>query len=381
MALRLFAYVSVAALSSCSGGSYGTDQPPESPTSVSSQPVRYERLAIRGEDIGANIFDPSLEYEEGSTTGWLAYTDVEGDAFPIGPLHHTNIARTEDAGETWTLITRANESQTGSLTDNKGKKHIGAWAYEVPALVHVPDDPQAPWKLYTHRYFWTKDERLAAFGWISFREALHPSGPWSAETALFGTKFTPFAPFQTEISVADLDRSLSDIVALSEPGVLYRDGVIYLSLTGLKPDGPDRIFLLASDDFGKNWRFVSNLITRKDARLLGARRYDGSSLVEVGGDVFLLASPERNGLLHDGTTVFRFSEIETGALERQRSTPIIFNHIFAQSDTMRGDNRGGGQSDYDEGNTFGGVLFPQIDSDNLPGPIAEIYQTKEGLSE
>lgn len=334
---------------------------------------------IAGEDAGANFFDPSVEYANGATTGWLAYTDVEGTARPIGPFHHTNIARTDDGGQSWTLVTRANTSVEAGLTEANGRVREGAWAYEVPALVHVPGDAGAPWKLFAHRYLWTEEERLPAYGWIAVKSAPDPSGPWSEEEALFGTNMTPFAPFETRLNVADLDPSLSDVIALSEPGVLHSGGVLYLSLTALKADGPDTIFLLASDDFGESWRFVGDLITRADAEALGAARYDGSSLVEVMGEVFLLASPERNGLIHDGTSVFRFDDIATGTLERDGGRLTVFTHIPVQTDETRGDNRGGGQADYDEANVLGGVLFPQIDSDNLPGPIAEIYQTGRDL--
>lgn len=107
----------------------------------------------------------------------------------------------------------------------------------------------------------------------------------------------------------------------------------------------------------------------------------GLSVGEVMGEVFLLATPERNGLIHDGTSVFRFDDISTGTLERTDGRLAIFSHIPVQTDETRGDNRGGGQADFDEGNILGGVLFPQIDSDNMPGPIAEIYQTGRDLKD
>ncbi|MEM1197182.1 MAG: hypothetical protein AAGH57_13850 [Pseudomonadota bacterium] len=377
MPLRLVLVLALTLVSACGTDERAPDPIATEPVSPPPSEIAYDLLVVEGEDAQPNIFDPSLEYAQDASTGWLAYTDVEGGAAPIGPLHHSNIARSDDGGETWTLVTRANLSERATLIDNHGVAQTGAWAYEVPSLVHVPDDQEAPWKLFTHRYFWTEAERLAAYGWIALREAASPSGPWGEEVALFGTNFTPFEPFETRLNIADLDASLSDAVALTEPGTLYRNGVLYLSLSVLLPDGPDRIILLVSVDQGETWRFLATLITRADAQAIGAARYDGSSLTQVGEEVYLLATPERNGFIHDGTHVFRFADIETGRLERSGARLAVINHIPLQTDETMGDNRGGGQVDYDEANRVGGVLFPQIDTDNAPGPIAQIYKTRK----
>jgi hypothetical protein len=72
--------------------------------------------------------------------------------------------------------------------------------------------------------------------------------------------------------------------------------VLYLSLTALKPriGGPlHDIILIASDDRGKSWRFVSTLVTRDDARAAGCDYFDGSSLAEDDGRFFLLAGRHR----------------------------------------------------------------------------------------
>ena len=343
--------------------------------------IAYDPLRVEGEDEGANFGDPSLEYSVDGRTGWLAYTDVEGDAFPIGPYHHINIAMSDDAGDSWTLIGRVLNSVEGTITTPNGDVIKGVWAYEVPSLVHVPDDTQAPWKLFAHRYFRTEGERRAEFGWITITTAQSPMGPWTEAEPFLGTALTPFAPFATRLNAADLDPALADLVALSEPGSLYHEGVLYLSLTGLLPDGPEQIFLLASEDFGETWRFVSTLLTKADGGSIGAARFDASSLVEVGGRVFLMASPERDGLIHDGTSIFEFEDIALGALRRTGIAPIELAHIPVQTDPTRGDNRGGGQSDYDEHNTKGGVLFHQVDADNRPGPIIQVFNTRRTLSE
>lgn len=338
--------------------------------------VVYTPVSIAGEDVGANIFDPSLEYA--GSTGWLAYSDIEGDARPVGPYIHTNIARSRNAGQSWELVTRANTSSDAQITGADGRPLDGVWRYEVPALVHVPEDSAAPWKLFSHRYFSTvREDRMFQYGWIAVRSATDPAGPWGPEEALIGTAFTPFTPFSTRVNVAELDPSLRDVVVITEPGVLYQEGTIYLSVSGARRDGVDRIFLLASNDFGATWRFVANLLTRSDARRLGAARFDGSSLVEVAGVVFLLATPERNSRQHDGTSVFRFVDVATGALERADGALVVVSQIDAQARFTAG-NRDGGQADYDEANTRGGVLFPQTTIEYAPR-FFQIFQTGRDL--
>lgn len=382
----LIAPLLLALLFSCAdGGQSGNVSPPDPPLPPPAPPppdsevIEYDRVEIIGESLTANVGDPSVEYQDDGLIGWLAYTDVEGNDFPVGPFHHINIARSDDAGQSWTLIGRALESVEVSITDQDGTTIDGVWAYEVASIVYVQSDSKAPWKLFAHRYLREGSDRLAEYGWITMTSATSPAGPWSEERALFRTASTPFSPFDAEVNVGDLDQSLSEFVALSEPGTLYLDGVLYLTLTGLSQDGPEEIFLLSSDDGGENWSFVSTLLSKADAAEFSASRFDASSLVEIMGEVFLLASPERNGLIHDGTSVFQFEDIQKGSLKRTNGSLDLINHIPVQTDATRSDDRGGGQSDYDQYNVLGGVLFHQVDSDNLPGPIIQIFQTETDL--
>lgn len=369
-------------LPSCNSGdepapSLPPPAPPAPPASIA-----YERVMIRGEEASANIYDPSIEYTPDKLTGWLSYTEVEFSGLPT-LAHHINIARTDNAGAAWEFKTRAFVSTAAQFTDSGGAIRNGTWRYEVSSLVHVPADAAAPWKLFSHRYFWDpapapNGTRVFEYGWIAMRSAIDPAGPWGAEETLLGTFAFPRAPFSARINVSALDPSLADIVGISEPGALHRNGVLYLALVGatVSSGGVDRIFLLASDDFGVTWRFAGNLITSADAAALGATRYDGPSLVEVLGEVYLLATPERNGKTHDGTDVFRLANIATATLHRAGGVPNIFSSIPRQ--TGFASAVGGGQSDYDEGNTIGGVLFPQITEETNP-QFFQIFQTRKDL--
>ncbi|MEM8542873.1 MAG: hypothetical protein AAGF66_02635 [Cyanobacteria bacterium P01_H01_bin.119] len=354
--------------------------PAPPPVPESSSRVVYDKLVIVGEDDRPNLFDPSVEYDAMRNIGWLAYSDIEGDATPVGPYIHTNLARSLDNGVNWQLSTRANASFDDTLAVD-GQEYVGVWRYEVPSLVHTPGASK-PWKLFTHRYFSTpQEDRLFQFGWIAMSEAIDPAGPWTETEAFLGTKMTPFAPFMTRLRTDDIegtDGALDDIVVFTEPGALFLDDILYLSLSGATAGGVELIFLIASEDFGQSWYYVGELISKADAVSLGAERYDASSLVKIEDEVFLLASPMRNGLLHDGTSVFRFRDITHGTLEQSSDGQLVeSNHIPVQTQFTMGD-RGGGQADYDQGNFPGGVLFPQLTIEDDP-QFFQIFQTSQGI--
>ena len=154
-----------------------------------------------------------------------------------------------------------------------------------------------------------------------------------------------------------MNPNLADAVAYSEPGTIVRAGTIYLSLTLLKPSGPERIVLLASKDHAATWRFVSTLVSRKDAQALGYSVLDGSSLAADRGKVFLLASPGTSGLVHDGTVALEFTSLAKGRLKRKSDGSLLVAAYFPPQRLILS-GPGGGQSDYDEHNTEGGLLMP-----------------------
>jgi hypothetical protein len=97
--------------------------------------------------------------------------------------------------------------------------------------------------------------------------------------------------------------------------------------------------------------------------------------VEIQDRVYLLSTPELNGYTHDGTDVFRFQDIATGELESSNGVPVVLNRIPRQ--TEFNSTVGAGQSDCDEGNSVGGVLFPQYTEEQQP-LLYQISQTGMG---
>lgn len=329
------------------------------------------KVSVVGDAPSNGIFDPSVEYAIGASQGWLVYSAVFGGITPYGPHVETHLAKTTDSGATWTFDSVLNASFFADLDIGGGVMLAGVWNYEVSSLVHDPGDPGAEWKLFSHRIFrktednFTDEQNLPGYRWISYRTAADPGEPWSAELALLSSGPLPPAPYDTvAVSVNSLDPSLTDLVVYSEPGAFYHEGTIYLSLTGVKTTGPDRIVLLASDDHGSSWRYVGTPLSNVDAPALGFLSFDGSAIVADRERFFLLVTPESPGILFDGTLALEFDSIAAGTLERVAGVPVVTLSIPAQAGFPV--ERRGGQADYHSLNTSGGLLQPALHVEDLP---------------
>ena len=342
--------------------------------------VHYEKLVIEGEHLEGGIFDPSLEYSPDGKTGWLTYTTITGHFKPVGPFASTHLARSNDHGATWTFVKALNTSADATIT-LEGKPLAGAWRYEVSALVCDSGDPDASrrWKLFVHRYFWNADrDRMPDVGWIVMQTAAEPDGQWSPETPLFGAGAFPREPFhQTRIDINSLDSSLRGVVAYSEPGVIARDGHLYLAMTALRPSGPDRIILLDSADHAQTWRLAGTLLTRDDAHLLGRRCFDAASLAVDGGKVFLLVTAMSRQQTTDGSAAFEITSMIDARIRRDaEGKPAIAAYFPIQASIRSGP--GGGQCDYDAANTHGGLLISQLNFKAYP-EVFQIYQSRRSI--
>lgn len=353
--------------------------------------VRYAKLVPLGEKLEGGIYDPSVAYTPDGREGWLAYSSVRGNQKPIGAYVHTHLARSTDGGASWQFVKVLNSSTDDTLKLPDGNSLSGLWRYEVPTLVHDAEDPDAGrrWKLFVHQYFWApKKDRLVAYGWIAVRTAADPSGEWSAAVPLFGAGKSPPAPYnKTLVDVNALDASLKNAIAYSEPGVLTHDGRLYLSMTALTPrigltgiGVKHVIFLLASDDHGKSWRFIRTLLTPENAKTLGCEFFDGSSLAEEDGRFFLLAAPMVRGKneVHHGTVAFEFESLAEGRLKRdEKQRPVIAAYFAPQPGIFSGP--GAGQATYDAHNTSGGLIMPQVHLKAFP-EVFQLYQTGHGIA-
>lgn len=364
---KLLAYALMVLLIAGFSGCEEPDTPERSYTYEST--ANYEKMKIVGETAVNGVYDPSIEYENG--TGWMAYSAVEAPKYV-----HTQLAKTTDHGKTWVYVSTINRATDGVLVID-GVKTEGAWRHEVPALVCDPEDSGREWKVFWHKYFvkppYEAEDRMFQYGWIAYKYAPTPEGPWSEEIPLFGAGVFPPEPFDVRIDLSGLHKDLREFIVYSEPGILYRDGVLYMSLNGhVIKSGKNvgKIFLIASEDHGATWKYVNTLLTPEDAQDYDSLYFTGSSLAEEDNRVFLLASPEDPGseMHHRGTCIFEFEDITRGTLKQDKNGPVL--HKYLKPTLMSG-----GQSDYDEQNTCGGIVMPQRDPADYP-EVFQIFNTR-----
>jgi len=338
----------------------------------------WPEVTIDGDKPRNGFYDPCLAWDEATRTGWLAYSSIE-----VPAQVSTHLARSTDGGATWQFATTANRCQTSTIRDERGERIPGVWRHETPALLHDPDDPAAPWKLFCHTYFAKQpynrpDDRIFRYGWISLSTARDPAGLWTEPEPLLGCGAFPPAPYRCRSDVTKLGPELAQVIILTEPGVLVRDGQIYLALQALAPDPPGWSFnqtLLASADHGQTWRFVATLATAAEAKPFGGDFFTGADLAVQAGRVFLLLCPETRGdpeHAHHGTVVFEFADLATGRLKRGADGHLAAAKVVTpQLDS-------GGQSTYDEHLPACGLLMPQFDRHQMPRPW-RMFATGVGL--
>ena len=341
----------------------------------------YSKINIYNDATKNGIFDISVEYDSDGI-GWMAYSRVSLPKFV-----ETRIARSIDHGKTWKYVNTVNVSKHG-LQINGQKKHKGAWRYETPSLLYDPKDKLSRrWKLFSQKYLsippYKKGKSLFQHGWIEYKYASSPEGPWSKSVRLFGSKAN-----KCKVDPNNLHRSLSKNVFYNEIGTISVNGVIYLSVdasttpTGVGEWRKRKIVLFSSKDHGESWRYVDTLTDYDDAGGFGYLVLTGSSLVRDGNQLYLLTTPSgKKGLFaknrsHDGTYVIEFDDISKAKLRRDKKGKLVVSKIFKPEAGMHS----GGLSDYDEQNTHGGILFSQLATEKKHHPeFFQVFSTGEKI--
>lgn len=327
----------------------------------------FERLTVVGDELKSGIFDVSMEYDDAGT-GWLAYSWIE-----IPKFVETHLAKSTNHGQTWEFVGVLEKSATSNIEEN-GKRVKGAWREETPCLLFDPSDaPERRWKLFTNRYFVAKPykplDRRMSDGTINMRYASSPDATWSAPVCVVGRQSDCL------LDLPRADASLADVRMNTEPGAIVEKGVIYLTMdaattdAGLGDWANYRVILLSSRDHGRSWKYVTTILSAKDAEQFGYRVFTGTSLVRDKGQIYLFATPsgayKGKNQGHDGLMAMRVTDIARGRLERDKSgAPKVVMRIMPN-------RTNGGLADYDEQNTGGGILMPQMSLRNLP----KVFQT------
>ncbi|WP_128699947.1 hypothetical protein [Candidatus Velamenicoccus archaeovorus] len=330
-----------------------------------------EKINIVGEDSLLGAYDPSVEYDD-SGIGWLAYSAINVK-LNIPFYIETHLAKSLDHGRTWTKISEANHAYDKILVIN-GKAVEGFCREETPTLLFDPTDPVAArrWKLFTAVGFSKKPKKFGelrrATSWpqvyIAYRYAATPEALSSAqEIPLFGSKYCKLPVCSAKHDLNDFSADLKNVVFYEEPGSLVHDGVIYLTLSAIIKHQGQKTILLSSADHGETWKYIGVLTSIADAKKLGFDSFTSSSLAEQNGRLFLLVSPIRQRWLlphleYGGIYIFEFEDISKGLLKKGAGGNLLVHKYVPPLSTR---SVGGGQSEYNEQNTYGGIIMAQSD--------------------
>ncbi len=88
-------------------------------------------------------------------------------------------------------------------------------------------------------------------------------------------------------------------------------------------------------------------------------------------------TPNTASLDHDGTLVFEFDDLEAGTLVRESGLPVVTSHIPARPGLP--EDRRGGQADFHEANSAGGLLLPSLQVEDFP-VFFQVFSTGRGLA-
>jgi hypothetical protein len=344
----------------------GSEAGCEAPDAQVIEPTVAPALTVIG-DTGSTlgIFDPSVLYPAGpagADGGVLSYSTVptQGSIF-------TRVAVSSDNGATWTKVADANQSgsvtvATTDMTACGAAQCTGTLVHEVSSIVADGDDvPARRFKLFFHTYVVLGGTTLRYdWGHIGMETAPAPGGPWSAEVAVVGwTSSAPALSSQGALFDATGTSELSDCFVLTEPGAIWRPGVLDLALgcVAVTPaPTTTRIVLLRSTDQAATWSFVTTLLSPGDATCVGASspQVNAADLFTIAGAEYLVASPVTASGAYDGCLAFAIDDPTAGTVRRDAiGVPIVLRYLGAPGGAFSG------ACSYAEGATADGYFMPQ----------------------
>jgi len=161
-----------------------------------------------------------------------------------------------------------------------------------------------------------------------------------------------------------------------EPGSLAFNNALYLTLSAVSIKEGQRTILLFSSDHGETWKYIGTLTDKNDVVNSDYPILTSSALAEENGKIFLLVSSRGKGSVgYNGVYAFEFEDISHGKLKRDKDGKLIVIKYIQPISPL---NIGGGQSEYDSKNYYGGVIMSQSFPLN-PSERFQIFSTKEKI--
>ncbi len=227
----------------------------------------------------------------------------------------------------------------------------GTWNVETPSVVYDPDDKGHEWKLYAYKYFWSPSDsfedsiKIAKhYGVVVYKYSSNPKSQWSAEEWIFSPEDNyPPKPYNAMVktNLNALSPDLKDVTSYSRPSVIYKDGILLMSLSAFTDgDTPNRTILVASEDHGNNWIYIGSPINESDMQYIAkGKKYKGATLM-LNHNVIYLAAVVGDVLTDEKTIIIPFADAGKALLERNgKGKPEIenkFSHFYRDDDVLSG---------------------------------------------
>jgi hypothetical protein len=322
---------------------------------------------------------------------WMAFTSQEKPAYgDAGGSKDTLNVRLADVKpgtgcRSWELqMSGGFEAKNDDIIAPDGQTVLrsGTWRNETPSLVYDPDDPGREWKLFAYKYFWPNDQKDAMpvarhYGVIVYKYASDPLKDWSTEQWLFSpAPGYPPPPYEQTVllHLNQLDPSLQDVTAYARPSVIYKDHILFMTLSAFTHEvTPDKIIMIASSDHGNSWRYIGTVLQQADATAIDPTGHlAGATLLQQSTQVYLaavLGNAQQRGV---GTFILGFDDFSKGSLQRDPKTgaPVILNEIPEQ--VPGAGAFGGGAAAYNDACKSGMLVTEQAGNKNE----FKIYHTR-----
>ena len=256
----------------------------------------------------------------------------------------------------------------------------GIWRYEMPSLIHTPNDTGREWKIYAYRYFWNGDVSLAReTGFIVTKSAPADLSVWSDEQWLFSANpYNPPAPLNKLVllHLNVLHPSLQNIIAYADPAAFVERGRIYMTLSAYTAVGaPARIVLISSPDNGNSWQYLGDFMTAVDvaAMDIGYNQMSNAQIVRHDNELYLFATLGDDVYTGRGVFAFEITDLNRAQLARDNDGQIsVSSEILLNTENLT--NFGGGSATYHPDLKNGVLLSRATQSPDRPFQIGAFGQ-------
>ena len=358
------------------------DPAPAGPTTANA--AAYTRLTIAGDPSPSGFFDPYLAFD--GTTGWLAYSGVayHNSAGNLVQDVQTNVAKSTDAGATWTFAQPVATPENGFRVTAPDTSLCGAaqcfghLISEVPFLLHdaTDPDPAKRWKMFAHRYFLYPAGQASGkslqylLGAIFLQTAASPDGVWTAGTPVLGWNATP--PELTAPQNVQTMTPTANCIAMSEGAGLALPGELDVAFTCIYLSGSNyvqKIVLFRSTDHAATFTAVGDLLGTTDAASIGGVMPTAPGLAMRGTTPMLLVTPISASGPYAGCATVDIADLATAAIDRVGGEPNWRVIYPTQGGAF------GGACTYSDGATATQTLTIQLDVAGSPADPFRVYAT------